>query len=131
MVSIMATDKFYIINGNVVSNLIVCTEEYAAQNKLIRHPVITEFGVASINWTYADGKFLPPPRDILGEWASVRERRNALLAASDVLVLPDRWSSFTPSQQETIARYRQTLRDIPQSFVDPKEVVFPDMPVIA
>lgn len=124
----MENAKFYVIEKNVVANVIVCSEEYAARNKLIKFPVETEFGIADTNWTYLDGKFLPPPRDILSEWEAIRLRRNMLLQESDMFVLPDRWASYSSDEQEAWSMYRQELRDLPSKFIDPKEVVFPTRP---
>lgn len=125
----MATDKFYVINGNVVTNIIVCDEDYAAQNNLLRYPVVTQYGLADIDWTYIDNTFLPPPRDILNEWAAVRARRNTLLGESDFIVmLPDRWAALPREEQQAWIDYRQDLRDIPAKFIDPRDVVFPTSP---
>lgn len=123
----MNTDKFYVINNNIVTNVIVCTEEFAAKNNLIRFPVMTEFGLVDNDWTYINGEFLPPPRNILKEWEVVRINRDVLLAQSDLYVMPDRWQTYTPEQQQAISNYRQELRDITSKFIDPKEVVFPKL----
>lgn len=125
----MAADKFYVIENNIVTNIIVCEEEYAAKHGLLRFPFMTSLGVADLDWTRVDGTFLPPPRDILREWAVVRQKRNELLAFSDLWVMPDRWQAFSNEQQQALSHYRKTLREIPQTFIDPKEVVFPDFPI--
>lgn len=124
----MATDRFYVIKNNIVTNIIVCEESYAAAHNLIRCPVYTEYGTVDINWTQIDKTFLPPPRDILAEWDTVRVKRNGLLAGSDLLMMPDRWQTFSNEKQQAISYYRQQLRDIPQKFIDPKEVVWPELP---
>ena len=128
MVTNMKIDKFYVIKNNIVENIIVCSEDYAIQNNLIKFPVSTEFGKADINWTFIDNKFLPPPRDILFEWSQIRNKRDQLLSQSDLAVLPDRWMSYTPEQQKAWSDYRMELREVPQKFVDPREVVFPTPP---
>jgi len=53
-----------------------------------------------------------PPADITGEdaMAMLREERDALLTASDWMVLPDR----TPTDEQLA--YRQALRDLPASY---------------
>ena len=124
----MAAEKYYVIKYNVVQNVIICDDDTAQQLNLIKFPVTTSYGVADTNWTYIDGSFLPPPRDILAEWAAVRRKRDFLLAESDVAVLPDKWATYTTEQQQVWANYRQQLRDIPQNFVDPQEIVFPVKP---
>ena len=68
--------------------------------------------------------------DIANEskWSTVRVIRDAKLKATDWLVikylesgesLPDYWK-----------QYRSTLRDIPQSLVEPDDVVWPQKPAI-
>lgn len=124
----MATDKFYVIRNNVVENVIVCDDTYAQRHNLIKFPVNTSYGMADTNWTYIDGQFLPPPRDVLLEWSMIRQRRNALLVESDLYVMPDKWATYSIEKQQEWSHYRQELRDIPQKFVDPREVVFPTKP---
>jgi hypothetical protein len=40
--------------------------------------------------------------------ASVRQKRDELLAESDIYVLPDRWSKMTTDQQQQWSAYRQS-----------------------
>jgi hypothetical protein len=46
-----------------------------------------------------------------------------LLNASDYTQIPD-----FPGDKEAWAAYRQELRDVPQEFSDPKDVVWPTKP---
>jgi hypothetical protein len=59
-------------------------------------------------------------------WEEIRGRRNALIAASDWVVIR------AAEKQEPIpaawATYRQALRDIPQSCATPGDVVWPEKP---
>lgn len=124
-------DKFYVITGNVVTNIIVCSEEYAAQHALKRAPIhYDDLGTVDLNWTYLpnEDRFLCPPRDILSEWIGVRAERDSLLAQSDLLLLPDIYAKYTEEEKQALLTYRQILRDIPQNFIDPKEVIWPVKP---
>lgn len=56
-------------------------------------------------------------------WIEIRAKRGRLLASSDWSQLPD-----APCDQEAWAAYRQTLRDIPQTYSDPTTVVWPTDP---
>ena len=58
----------------------------------------------------------------------VREKRDALLAASDNEMLIDRLEHDTPDYIEAIKTYRQNLRDLPDQKGFPWDVVFPDKP---
>jgi hypothetical protein len=60
-------------------------------------------------------EYVPPPPT----WDGVRAERNAKLVASDWMATQDR----TMTQAEKA--YRQALRDIPQTFGAPAEVVWP------
>ena len=59
------------------------------------------------------------------KWGEIRAKRNQLLKDSDYTMLKD--YSTTVSEQEWTT-YRQSLRDIPQDYDSPDEVVYPDKP---
>ena len=56
-------------------------------------------------------------------WKDIRGRRNNLLASSDYTQVLD----FTGDRQAWAA-YRQQLRDIPQTFTNPEDVIWPGKP---
>ena len=58
-------------------------------------------------------------------WEQIRSQRDAFLTASDWAAFPD--ATPKPSKEAWIA-YRQALRDLPQTFSSPEEVVFPNKP---
>ena len=59
-------------------------------------------------------------------WRKIREERNQLLGESDYMILADVPVDETQKQEWTT--YRQALRDIPQNYDSPDEVVYPDKP---
>lgn len=59
-------------------------------------------------------------------WEEVRVRRSLQLAHSDWTQLSD--APLTEEEKVAWAAYRQQLRDIPQSFSAPEDVVFPVEP---
>lgn len=66
----------------------------------------------------------PPPPDVL--WSQVRKQRDNLLAASD-------WSQFndsplSPADRARWATYRQVLRDLPMTQINPAQIVWPKVP---
>lgn len=115
--------KYVIVENGKVVNIAVAEPEFAAEQGWIEH----QEGV-NTGWSYDGSTFSKPPRDIDAEWAEIRLRRNSLLIQSDVNVLPDRWIAMTTEQQNAWTIYRQALRDIPTTFADPKEVVWPTQP---
>ena len=56
-------------------------------------------------------------------WTSVRAKRDALLAASDWTQVAD-----APVDAAAWATYRQQLRDVPQNYILPDEVEWPEEP---
>tara|TARA_Y100001963_G_scaffold159209_2_gene261886 strand:- start:908 stop:1243 length:336 start_codon:yes stop_codon:yes gene_type:complete len=64
-------------------------------------------------WVYSEDK----------HWERIRVRRDALLAETDILAaLPDH------PQLSDILTYRQALRDIPEVYEHPDDVVWPTKP---
>ncbi len=64
----------------------------------------------------------PVVRDALA-WDAVRAERDRLLSASDWTQVAD-----APVDQQAWAVYRQALRDVPQDYATPDEVVWPTPP---
>ena len=62
------------------------------------------------------------------QWQEVRNHRNELLRESDTYVLIDRWNIMSTEKQQEWSQYRQNLRNIPQEYTNPEEVVFPVIP---
>ena len=56
-------------------------------------------------------------------WAAVRTERDQRLAASDWTQLPD-----APVDAAAWASYRQQLRDLPQNYILPSDVEWPEEP---
>jgi hypothetical protein len=55
-------------------------------------------------------------------WADIRSKRDGLLAETDWWAVSDRAMSAAE------AAYRQALRDVPQTFSSPADVVWPTKP---
>jgi hypothetical protein len=61
------------------------------------------------------------------KWNNIKSNRNGLLAQSDWTQLPD--VNLTPELVEAMKTYRQQLRDITNTYINPDEVVFPENPL--
>ena len=59
-------------------------------------------------------------------WRKIRKQRNQLLKDSDYIMVSD--APITTEKKEEWETYRQVLRDIPQDYDSPDEVVYPDKP---
>lgn len=62
-------------------------------------------------------------RPVIVTWESIRDKRNQLLDDSDYTQIAD----FTGDKSAWSA-YRQLLRDIPQKYKNPEDVVWPPKP---
>lgn len=60
------------------------------------------------------------------KWREIRAKRNELLSATDWTQLVD--TPFEGEALESIATYRQALRDVPQDFTEADDVEFPAEP---
>ncbi|MNR96416.1 hypothetical protein D3C72_275710 [compost metagenome] len=63
----------------------------------------------------------------LFDWAPFRQRRNALLTASDRYMLPD--FPVGEADRALLATYRQQLRDMFAGCVSPSHLIFPAWPL--
>jgi hypothetical protein len=117
---------------NTLINLEVTFEEFGEEIlPFTAHPNDVEEHGKDIYTRAINGEFgaiadyVPPTTEQL--WDRVRDRRDALLAKSDVLVLPDRWATYTEERQTALSAYRQALRDI-TTQADPNNIVWPTLP---
>ena len=81
-----------------------------------------------------DGDLRPLPkaiRDVRAAqetWQRIRARRAGLFRAQIDSLNPLRWEAMTEGQKQAWRAYRQALRDIPQVFTDPEDVIWPVPP---
>jgi len=74
-------------------------------------------------FAYVDGKVVETNvSEILAFEA--RQKRDRLLAETDVYALPDH-----PKYSEAILQYRQALRDVPQQSGFPEKIDWPESPI--
>ena len=66
-------------------------------------------------------------KQLVAKWESIRSQRDELLKQSDLLVLIDRWENLTNERKEQIKIYRQDLRDLPNIFSNPDEIIWPEL----
>jgi hypothetical protein len=65
----------------------------------------------------------PLPPDEPDPWQAIREKRDQLIASSDWTMIP----GATVDQAQWSA-YRQILRDLPQTYTNPEDVIWPTPP---
>jgi hypothetical protein len=59
------------------------------------------------------------------KWIEIRKQRDILLSETDILVLADRWEKLSTTQKQKLSTYRQSLRDLPQTYEFSYDVVWP------
>jgi hypothetical protein len=74
-----------------------------------------------------DGVVSYDPR-ITATWSNVRAHRDVLLSRCDWTQMPD--SPLSAGQKEMWVIYRQQLRDVPNGFAAPEDVVWPTTPEV-
>ena len=82
-----------------------------------------------VEWDYTNKTWnIRPaqPSDFVHDWYLVRTERDRLLKESDIEVLKTLELGQTVSQ--AMQDYRTQLRDIPQTYSNPKDVVWPAKP---
>lgn len=60
-------------------------------------------------------------------WPQIKANRNRLLVESDWTQLHD--TVLSSEERAAWQAYRQALRDIPQNFKSPEEVIWPEKPM--
>ncbi|OBU32247.1 tail fiber assembly protein [Photobacterium kishitanii] len=60
--------------------------------------------------------------------ADIRYRRNVLMLGTDWTQMSD--APLTPEKKAEFTAYRQALRDIPQTYDNPDDIVWPTKPTI-
>lgn len=88
---------------------------------------------ANGKFKYVDNKFeyINPEDQIVDKWIDIRNHRDKLLQESDILsgiLWPDLWASKSDTDKTAWTNYRKTLRDIPETYTNPDEVVWPLVP---
>ncbi len=72
------------------------------------------------------------PEEIISEaklqqkWNYIKAKREDLLSATDYTQVND--TPLSEDDKEKFKMYRQALRDLPQSFENPEDVVWPNKP---
>ena len=66
--------------------------------------------------------------DLAWVWLKVRESRALFLRETDWTQMPD--APLTPEKKIEFTVYRQALRDIPQTYDNPDDIVWPTKPTI-
>lgn len=63
-----------------------------------------------------------------GKWISIRRMRNHLITEVDWTQIPD--CALSVEKREKFKVYRQVLRDIPQTYDNPDDVIWPAKPTL-
>jgi hypothetical protein len=121
--------RYAIVQDEVIVNLVEATSEVASEHGWLECPTHHADGEPiNIGDTYQNNVFGKNAGSTNLKWVVIRKKRDRLLNESDIFVFPDRWNVMTEEQKTAWQNYRQALRDIPQTFSLPDEVVWPSKP---
>ncbi len=132
---IYETDDEYILeheNIRIIADKKQCGEDYVSYLTAELDKVLQSQKNAKNFVRLEDGEVVEvtePPQPRLTEyskWQIIREKRNQLLVESDWTQMPD--VPLTAEQRQAWRKYRQELRDLPQTFRKADEVVWPIPP---
>lgn len=103
-------DKYLILKDNVVANVVIADEAEASKHGWIPCPSGT---TVSKGWRLDNGVWLEPLLDIEAIKAAFAQEATVLLLASNDLVAPDLWESYSQVEKDNISTYRASLRAVP------------------
>ena len=89
----------------------------------------THFPVNKVNKTVAFNQTAKDATVLAAGMTALRNERESILVASDLDVLPDRWDAMDAATKTAWSIYRQALRDLPATTVDPANITWPTKPV--
>lgn len=87
---------------------------------------IANFELEKLNWNPDKMEIEIIPKTSEERWREVRMERNFYLRESDWSVMPD--NQLSPEERQIWEDYRQELRNVPQLFSEPNDVVWPTPP---
>jgi hypothetical protein len=76
-------------------------------------------------WNGDEWEAAPEPVEV-PTWDTVRRQRDGLLMMSDWTQLAD--APLDATAKQNWVNYRQSLRDLPQTFANPDDVIWPEAP---
>jgi hypothetical protein len=91
-------------------------------------------GISFEAYTQEDANKAGVPASVIAEavnsakWSEIRVMRDGLIRETDWVFFPD--SPVSEDAKALVSEYRQELRDIPQKFQNPEDVVWPPKPSI-
>lgn len=122
-------------DGTVLVDSSAYTDEQIADSGWVEAPLVPQIDVTThkISWNETDAQWdtLPLSEDEIAQtlalaWSGVRHERDTYLNETDFIVLKS-YESGT-SVPTDWATYRQALRDLPNTYATPNDVVFPTKP---
>jgi hypothetical protein len=113
-------DNWYVVQDDL------SIPEYDAKNKRIEFT--REWNAGAVVGSYKVLNLTKAEKDALVEsrWNEVKYHRNNTINATDYLVLPDVFASFSESDKAKIVSYRQALRDLTNQE-DPFNISWPSL----
>ena len=111
------------VQDGTVTEVLVLADGAKGDEALAAFGLVEQDGVRpGVGWSWDGEQFAPPPPPPK-TWDDIRRERDRLLAESDWTQVAD-----APVDSAAWVVYRQALRDVPQDYTTPEDVVWPIPP---
>ena len=117
--------KYAEIKDSIVTNILMCEADVAAERGLVLATNDAEIGGAYNGKTFAR-KVVADDLTDAEKKVGARSKRNALLNQTDWTIMPD--SPLSDSKKTEWKTYRQALRDVPAQSGFPNNITWPTEP---
>ncbi|MEZ8338781.1 tail fiber assembly protein [Vibrio cyclitrophicus] len=106
-----------------------CIKELAYSNGETLYNVPAELGILiEMGFSEERASEVCQEAEYAAMWEQIRAERHSKLTETDFTQVGD--APITEEKKLAFAEYRQALRDLPQNFPDPNDVVWPEKPTL-
>lgn len=114
-------------NKKLAGSTVFNDDENIPGNFVTQVPPIHDFDNEIPLWDDGSWRIIFTDKGKIKAFEDARKKRNSLLQSTDWTQLQD--VTLTDSKKAAILEYRQKLRDMFNGVSDPKELVWPELPV--
>jgi len=114
-------------NKKLAGSTVFNDDEIIPQNFITQSPPIHDFDNEIPVWDDNNWKIVYTEKGKIKAFEDARKKRNQLLQSTDWTQLQD--VKLTAEKSAEILEYRQKLRDMFNGINDPKELIWPELPV--
>lgn len=119
----------YFINEEkiLVGKTVLNDDETIPENLILQAPPIHDYDNEVPMWDDGTWKIIYTEKGKIKAFEEARKKRNQLLQSTDWTQLPD--VTLSEDKANEFLEYRKKLRDMFNGVTDPKELIWPELPV--